>query len=247
MNRNQLVSPIVLGIATAAALATPAAAREPIDDITAERCHALDSRQLEIELKPSGQVKLVYGGDDVATCNEAMVVTSYASAGPAVDNHVDPVLDQIVFFVTDLEAAGPAGVTVAPALDPCWAGLQVHRDGDTLVWEHVDGDGCEMHIATDFAGAAWDTEIHVVQQTGNIQPPHVFEHDADETTVLSGLPDGTWYVKVYEGAVAGTTMSVGGGAASPTNIVHAVPDGAAVEITHPLAWRSASLTAHTPG
>lgn len=226
--------PIAVGLAAGAFIAAPAHAESPIDDFAPVRGQALDARLLDVQLKPSGQVKLVYEGDDFATCNEVMVVTSYASAGPDVDNHFDPVLDQIVFDVAELEAAGHAGVTVDPVLDPCWSGLQVARDGDTLMWEHVDGDGCEMEITTDFQAAGWDTEIHVVQQTGNIEPPHIFHHEADETTVLTGLPDGTWYVKVYEGALAGTTMSVDGAAAQATDIVHAVADGSSVEIDHPM-------------
>src|SRR5690606_8654239 len=163
----------------------------------------------------------------------AVVVSSHASAGPVVDNHADPLLDQAVVQASALEAAGPAGIHVPLALDPCWAGIQVHRDGDTLVWDEVVGDGCELVVTTDFAGAAHDTEVHVVQQTGNIQPPHIFEHDADGTTVLTGLPDGTWYVKVYEGAMDGTTMSVDGSPAAEVEIVHGVAAGSTVLIEHP--------------
>ena len=207
---------------------------EPIGDVAAVRCTPLDGDLLDVQVKPNGQLKLVFAGDGVPTCDEVMVVSSYAGAGPVVDNH-DPMLDQIGFQVSELEAAGPAGVTVAPVLDPCWAALEVLRDGDTFMWEDVLGDGCEMEITTDFAAGPWDTEIHVVQQSGNIQPPHIFDHDADESTVLTGLPDGTWYVKVYEGAVAGTTMAVDGGAAQATTIVNGVPDGAEVLVHHP--WR----------
>jgi hypothetical protein len=179
---------------------------------------------------------LVYAGDDVTTCDEVVVVTSYASGGPEVDHTFDPEVDEIVFDVSALEAAGPAGITVDPELDPCWAGLEVLRDGDTYLWSDVDGDGCEMEITTDFHGSPWSTQVHVVQQSGSIQPPHIFDHVADTTTVLTGLPNGTWYVKVYDGAVAGTTMSVDGGAPDGVAIVHGVPDGSSVLIEHPAVF-----------
>ena len=202
----------------------------------AGRCAPLDSRALDIDWQPSGHLKFVYAGDDVTTCDEVIVVTSYASGGPAVDHSFDPVVDEIVFDVSELEAAGPAGITVDPDLDPCWAGIEVLRDGDTYLWSAVDGDGCEMEVTTGFHGAPWPTEIHVVQQSGSIQPPHIFDHVSDATTVLSGLPTGTWYVKVYEGAVAGTTMSVDGSAPAPVTIVNGVADGSSVVIEHPAVF-----------
>jgi len=55
----------------------------------------------------------------------------------------------------------------------------------------------------------------------------------DDTTVLTGLPDGTWYVKVYEGAVDGTSMSVDGAPAAEVDTVHGVADGSTVLIEHP--------------
>jgi len=220
------------GLATAVGLATPAAAQIGPGGFTSQQCQPLHDAGLDVDVLRSG-IRLTYAGDRYATCDEAMVVTSYSSAGPVVDNHFDPVVDQAVVQVSALEAAGPSGVLVDVAFDPCWAGIQVHRDGDTLVWEHVDGDGCELTVTTEFAGAPSDTEIHVVQQSGNIQPPHIFEHVDDDTTVLSGLPDGTWYVKVYEGAIDGTTMAVDGGAPAEVEIVHGVADGSTVEIHHP--------------
>jgi hypothetical protein len=223
---------LLIGVAASVALAAPAAAQPGPGGLAARRCQPLDTVALDLDVLRSG-VRLSYGGDRYATCDEAVVVTSYSASGPVIDNHVDPVLGQVVVQASTLEAAGPAGVHVPLALDPCWAGIQVHRDGDTLVWDEVVGDGCELTVVTDFAGAPHDTEIHVVQQSGNIQPPHIFEHDADETTVLTGLPDGTWYVKVYEGAVDGTTMAVDGGAPAEVTIVHGVADGSTVEIEHP--------------
>lgn len=228
------VATTVVAAATALGLAaSPASARSASDELTSARCRPLDAAALDVDVLRSG-VRVSYAGDRYRTCDEAVVITSYASAGPVVDNHEDPVLDQAVLQASALEAAGPAGIAVRLDLDPCWAGIEVHRDGDTLVWDEVVGDGCEMEITTDFAGAPHDTEIHVVQMTGNIQPPHIFEHDADGTTVLTGLPDGTWYVKVYDGAVDGTTMSVDGGPAAEVDTVYDVADGSDVLIEHPL-------------
>ena len=233
MTRASTILALSLGLTGGlAATAAPAAAQPGPGGFTTGRCQPLDTAALDVDVLRSG-VRVSYAGDRYATCDEAVVVTSYSAAGSAVDNHHDPVLGETVLQAAALEAAGPAGVDVPLALDPCWAGIQVHRDGDTLVWHEVVGDGCELTVTTDFAGAPWATELHVVQQTGNIQPPHVFEHDADGTTVLTGLPDGTWYVKVYEGAVDGTTMSVDGGAPAEVVIVHGVADGSTVEIEHP--------------
>lgn len=195
-------------------------------------CEPLDGSLLVKHVLASGELRFVYPNDGVITCDEAMVVVSYAANGPDVD-HLDPIVDQVVFQVAELEAAGAAGVTVAPQLDPCWAGVEVLRDGDTFVWDHVIGDGCELEVTSSFAGAPFATEIHVVQQTGNIVPPYMFPHDQDDTTVLTGLPNGTWYVKVYEGAVPATTMSVDGGTPLLTDTVYGVPDGSEVQIAHP--------------
>ena len=137
---------ITIGLTAAGGLAAPARAEPPVDDLAIARCEPLDGRSLAVGLSPGGELLLVYANDAVATCNEAIVVSSYASAGPSVDNHADPLLDQIVLDVAELEAAGSTGVTVEPVLDRCWAGLQVHRDGDTLLWEHVEGNGCEPSI-----------------------------------------------------------------------------------------------------
>ena len=196
-------------------------------------CEGLDHGLLTTYVSASNEIRFVYAGDDVVTCDEVMVVKSYASHGPEIDNHVDPLVDEIVFQVSELEAAGAEGITVAPALDECWAGVEVHRDGDTLAWDHVFGDGCELEVSTSFGGSPFTTELHVVQQSGSIQPPHIFEHDSDDTTVLTGLPNGTWYVEVYEGALAGTTMAVDGGTPLLTDIVQGVPDGSTVHIAHP--------------
>jgi hypothetical protein len=221
-----------LGLVTVLGLASPVGAQTGPTGYTAERCQPLASRALDVDVVRSG-VRVSYAGDGYATCDEAVVVTSYASAGPEVDNHVDPALGQAVLQASALEAAGASGILVALPIDPCWAGIEVHRDGDTLVWDDVVGDGCELTIETDFAGTPHASEVHVVQQSGNIQPPHIFDHDEDATTVLTGLPDGTWYVKVYEGAVDGTTMQVDGGGAAEVAIVNGVADGSTVSIVHP--------------
>jgi hypothetical protein len=229
----------VAAVAVAALAAVALAPSGASDAAPAGRCTPLDSRALDIDWQPSGHLKFVYAGDDVTTCDEAIVVTSYASGGPEVDHTFDPVVDEVVFNVSELEGAGPAGVTVSPDLDPCWAGIEVLRDGDTFLWSDVDGDGCEMEVTTDFHGAPFATEIHVVQQSGSIQPPHIFDHVGDTTTTLTGLPNGTWYVKVYEGAVAGTTMSVDGAEPDQVAIVNGVPDGSSVLIVHQAVYAAA--------
>jgi hypothetical protein len=50
------------------------------------------------------------------------------------------------------------------------------------------------------------------------------------------LPNGTWYVKVHDGAVAGTTMSVDGSPSDEIAIVNRVPDGSSVLIEHPAVF-----------
>lgn len=222
--------------AALAATAAPAGAdgrREPTPtgDLTSTRCQPLPARSIAVTVLGNGNVRLSAPDDGVPTCNEIVVVTSYAGSG--VIDSAAPVLEQVGVPALDLEAAGPSGVTVPVALDPCWPTLQVHRDGDTFVWEDVWGGGCELTVESDFPGSPWPTEVHVVQQTGNIQPPHILYHDVSQTTVLTGLPDGTWYVKIYDGALAGSTLSVDGGPTTPGPTVDDVADGATVTIEHP--------------
>jgi hypothetical protein len=243
-----LLAPAAVALTAAAFVGHSTGADDDVDDVAAVTttteppeldwvheldCEGLDSTSLTTYVLASGEIRFVYEDDGVITCDEVMVVTSYASRGPDVDNHHDPEVDELVFQVSELEAAGAAGITVAPELDECWAGLELHRDGDTLLWDHVLGDGCEMEVTTSFAGAPHPTEIHVVQQSGSIAPPYTFEHDTDDSTILTGLPNGTWYVKVYEGAVAGTTIAVDGGTPLLTDTIEGVPDGAIVDIAHP--------------
>ena len=200
-------------------------------DLAASRCTALNPRLLDISLKPSGTMRFTSTDDGVATCDEVVQVRSYASGGPAVDNHHDPMIDEELFHVSELEAAGPAGVTVHLDLDACWSGVEVHRDGDTLLHSSVTGDGCEMTVATDFVGATHDVDLHVVQMTGSIQPPHIWSVETDDVNVLSGLPSGTWYVKVYDGWTFGSTIEVGGNGAVAQSTVYDVADGASVEVS----------------
>ena len=98
-----------------------------------------------------------------------------------------------------------------------------------------------MTVATNFAGAGHDAEIHVVQQTGVIAPPHVINVDTDDTTVLTGLPNGTWYVKVYDGWSVGSTITIDGGPAQPASTVYDVEDGSTVEIDL-TSWKITRLT-----
>jgi len=205
---------------------------EPIDDFAAVSCERLPIRSIAVQMMPNGKVRLTAPDDGVPTCNESIVITSYAGAGPVVDNH-DPVVDSAVVMALDLEAAGPSGIQVPIDVDPCWASVQVLLDGDTFVWEDAWGDGCELTVTSNFPGSPWPTEIHVVQQTGNIQPPHIVFHDVSQTTELTGLPDGTWYVKVYDGALPETEMSVDGGASQQVSTVYDVADGSEVVIDQP--------------
>src|SRR5690606_27156801 len=114
-----------LAAAAALGLASPASARSLPDSFASSRCRPLDTAALDVDVLRSG-VRVSYAGDRYATCDEAVVISSRASAGPAVDNHHDPLLDQAVLQASTLEAAGPGGIHVPLALDPCWAGIQVH-------------------------------------------------------------------------------------------------------------------------
>lgn len=196
------------------------------------RCTPLDSDRLDIAITPYrsvAEVVLSYREDGVVTCNEVVQTQTYASAGAAVDNHVDPVLGEHVVWAADLEAAGRVRFTIP--IDPCWAGIEFHRDGDALLHSEVIGDGCEMTIDTEFVTVSHDAEIHVVQQTGNIQPPHIWSISDDDTTVLTGLPNGTWYVKVYDGWTLGSTIEVNGGGVIAQSTVYDVADGSQVDIS----------------
>ena len=143
-----------------------------LDITAAARCEALDAEQLTIDLQPGGSLELVYAGDDYVTCNEVIVVTSYASDGPVVDNHHDPVVDQEVIQVAALEAAGAAGLTVRLQLDECLgrpAGPPRRRHA---AWEHVEGavaGELGATVATDDPGAdvpGFRNELRPVSATG---------------------------------------------------------------------------------
>jgi hypothetical protein len=213
-----------------------------LTDVSAgPRCAPLDSDRLDITITPYrtvAEVILSYRDDGVVTCNESVQTWTYASAGPAVDNHVDPMLGEHVVSAAALEAAGSIRFTIR--IDPCWAGIAIHRDGDTLLHSEVIGDGCEMTIDTDFVTVGHDAEIHVVQQTGNIQPPHIWNISDDDTTVLTGLPNGTWYVKVYDGWTLGSTIEVNGGGVVAQSTVYDVADGSQVDIS---IWPDWTVTA----
>lgn len=226
-----LTSAAAVSVAAVPALADGPREPTPIDDLAIARCQPLATRSIAVKVLGNGDVRVSAPDDGRPTCNEMIVVTSYAGAG-TIDNTA-PVLEQVALPALDVEAAGPSGITVAIDLDPCWPTLQVHRDGDTLVWQDVWGGGCELTVTSEFPGSPWPTEIHVVQQTGNIQPPHLMFHDVSQTTVLTGLPDGTWYVKVFAGALPGTEMTVDGGATQQVSTVYGVGDGSSVVIDHP--------------
>lgn len=203
---------------------------------TPERCQRLDLTQLDIDVDPGGSVRFEYPGDGYDTCNEAVQVRSHASGPVAVDNHHDPILSTVVPYVADIEAAGSNGLTVEFATDPCYTGLEIHLDGDTLLFSDVFGTGCDLTVLTDASSPWQQATVHVVQQTGPIQPPHVWSTVGDDTTVLTGLPSGTWYVKVFEGWTPGTTIAVNGGPSPVTDTVHDVADGSWVEIDLATAW-----------
>ncbi len=195
-----------------------------------DACTRLDVTQLDVVVGASGKVRLTYPHDGHDTCNEALQVRSWGTDGVSTDDDLDPLVDESVVWVADVEAAGRGGVTTRVAMDPCFTGIEIHLDGDTLIHEEQFGTGCDLTIATDFVGAGHPTQIHVVQQTGSIEPPHIYDIADDDVTVLTGLPNGTWYVKVFSGWLPGSTIEVNGGGAQPASTVYDVADGSLVEI-----------------
>ncbi len=191
-------------------------------------CTALQAKYFDVELDESGNGTISVADDGVTNCDEAVVLWSLANSSAVIDNH-EPVIDQLVLQVADLEAAGKQGIDFTIELDPCWAGFQVLRDGDTLVHQEMIGDGCEMAVAVNFAGAPAEAEIHVVQQTGTITPPHIWTVDDDHVAYLTGLPNGTWYVKVFDGFLPGSSIGVGP-VITNTDTFYGVEPGATVDI-----------------
>ncbi len=191
-------------------------------------CTPLSAKYFDVELDESGTGNISVVDDGITNCDEAVVLWSISNSSVVVDNH-EPIVDELVLQVADLEAAGPKGIDFSIELDPCWAGFQVLRDGDSLVHEEMLGDGCEMTVAVDFTGTPADAEIHVVQQTGTIAPPHIWDVDDDQVTHLTGLPSGTWYVKVAEGFTVGSSISVDS-ATTYADTVYGVEHGATVDI-----------------
>lgn len=191
-------------------------------------CTALSARFFDVELDRTGAGNIAVADDGLTNCDEAVVLWSIANSSAVIDNH-EPIIDQIVLQVADLEAAGPKGIDFTIELNPCWAGFQVLRDGDSIVHEEMVGDGCEMTVAVDFSGAPAEAQIHVVQQTGTIAPPHIWTVNDDHVTHLTGLPSGTWYVKVYEGFTTDSSITVGA-TTEYTDTVYGVPAGATVDI-----------------
>ncbi len=204
-------------------------------------CQVGDPNLFDVSIETDGEITVTYPQDGYDTCDEAVVIRTWSSNGLSVDQHAAPPLGDWVTSMSDLEAAGPSGLSATLPMDPCYTAVTVHRDGDTLVFDDIVGNGCEMTIVTDFAGAGHAAEIHVVQQTGVIAPPHFINVAADDTTVLTGLPNGTWYVKVYDGWTLGSTIAVDGGAAQPVSTVYDVDDGSTVEIDL-TSWKITRLT-----
>ncbi len=191
-------------------------------------CTALAARYFDVELDESGAGNISVADDGISNCDEQVVLWSLANSSAVIDNH-EPIIDQLVLQVADLEAAGPKGIDFAIELDPCWGGFQVLRDGDTLVHEEMVGDGCEMTVAVDFTAAPAQADIHVVQQTGTIAPPHIWQVTDDHVTQLTGLPNGTWYVKVFDGFTPDSSITVGTDT-TYADTVHGVADGSTVDI-----------------
>jgi len=227
------ITTTALIVAASIGVAGPASAH-PADGGPTDRtsrppaCTALHAKYFDVEIDESGNGTITVGDDGITNCNESVVLWSIANSSATIDNH-EPLVDQLVLEVADLEAAGPKGIDFSIELDPCWGGFQVLRDGDTLVHEEMIGDGCGMTVDVDFAGAPANAQIHVVQQTGTIAPPHIWDVSDDHVTHLTGLPNGTWYVKVYEGFVPDSSISVGP-QITYADTIHGVGHGATVEI-----------------
>ncbi|MEM9564725.1 MAG: hypothetical protein AAGA93_19040 [Actinomycetota bacterium] len=221
--------------ATVVGATGPASAR-PVNDGPTDltwrppTCTPLPANHVDVELDELGNGNIRVIGDRVASCDEAVVLWSIVNSSSVVDNH-EPIIDEIVLQVADLEAAGPKGIDFSIELDPCWAGFQVLRDGDSLVHEEMIGDGCEMTVAVDFTSAPSEAEIHVVQQTGTIAPPHIWTVTDDQVTNLTGLPSGTWYVKVYDGFTPDSSISVDAAAPTAADTVYGVGHDATVDVT----------------
>lgn len=194
----------------------------------APACTALAAKYFDVELDGSGNGNISVADDGISNCDEGVVLWTMANSSAVVDNH-EPIVDQLVLQVAELEAAGAKGIDFSIELDPCWAGFQVLRDGDTLVHEEMIGDGCEMTVAVDFTGASALADIHVVQQTGTIAPPHIWQVSDDQVTHLTGLSSGTWYVKVFDGFTPDSSISVGSGT-TYTDTVYGVAHNSTVDI-----------------
>jgi hypothetical protein len=221
---------------TAAAIATaaPVSAHNRNDSPgyglrTAPPCTALHARYFNVTIDETGAGNISVDDIGQTSCNESVVLWSFASSSAVIDNN-EPIIDDDVIMIADLEAAGSEGIDFDLELDPCWAGFKVLRDGDTNVHQEMLGDGCNMVVDVDFSAAPSEAEIHVVQQTGVIRPPHIFTVNGDTTTELTGLPSGTWYVKVYDGFTMGSSISTVGGAQTPSNTLHAVPHDSHVDV-----------------
>ncbi len=191
-------------------------------------CIPLAAKYFDVELDDSGTGNIRVSDDGISNCDEMVVLWSMANSSAVVDND-EPIVDQLVLQVAELEAAGTKGIDFSIELDPCWAGFQVLRDGDTVVHEEMIGDGCEMTVDVDFTGAPAQADIHVVQQTGTIAPPHIWQVSDDQVTHLTGLSSGTWYVKVFDGFTPDSSISVGSDT-TYTDTVYGVAHNSTVDI-----------------
>lgn len=241
--RTLVAGAAVLGTAL---LAVPSTSVEA-GSFAGQRCERLDATDLDVTLTPLKHERVrvdVELTGDGPFCDDTVHVRSRSSAGPDVaasDPHADRP-DEIPLVDSRFRAALSDGVLFGAtkgstsysndfAADPCWAGIEIHLDDGTPIFEEVLGDGCEMTVVTDFWVDPHSADIHVVQQTGNIQPPHIWTVLDDDTTVLTGLPSGTWYVKVFDGWTPNSHIAVDDGPPIEQSTVYDVADGSFVEIT----------------
>jgi hypothetical protein len=173
-------------------------------------CTTLDPARLHVTVSTRGVVHLHYSDDGVFTCNEVLQIRSWASAGPTVDNHHDRLIDEEIVWVADLEAAGKYGLDRTITLDPCWAGVEIHRDGDSLVFSHVLGNGCSFTVRSRFVGESYDVLIIVSQDTGGLAQQNVFSLSGGEDLVLPRRPSGSWTVTAAGAGWLGGSISVNG-------------------------------------
>jgi len=163
-------------------------------------CTALSAKYFDVELDQSGAGNISVADDGVTNCDEAVVLWSLANSSAVIDDH-EPIIDQLVLQVADLEAAGTKGIDFSIELDPCWAGFQVLRDGDTLVHQQMLGDGCEMTVGFSATPTSPDRpELAVVGGLGLYQGTR---RPGGAVEAVVGVLEQDVVVHVVHGAVVG--------------------------------------------